>query len=94
MWWFLSYHSQANVEDVLRAASFFQIYSLRNACCKYLTQLVDSDNAIGIYNFAEQFSCTQLQEAAFRLGLLHFSEDVRSQMVKKFQRHKIWKNNH
>jgi len=64
--------TQANVEDVLRAASFFQIYSLRNACCKYLTQLLHTDNAIGIYNFAEQFSCSQLQEAAFRYILHNF----------------------
>ncbi|KAL5254853.1 hypothetical protein ACHWQZ_G014332 [Mnemiopsis leidyi] len=64
--------TQSNVEDVLRAASFFQIYSLRNACCKYLTQLLATDNAIGIYCFAEKFSCTQLQEAAFRYILHNF----------------------
>lgn len=57
---------QANVEEILRAASFFQMYALRNACCKYLAQLLDTSNAIGIYSFADQYSCSQLQEAAFR----------------------------
>ena len=58
--------SQENVGIILEAGAFFQIEPLRNACCKYLTKLLEQGNCIGVYRLAEKFQCTQLQEAAYR----------------------------
>ena len=63
------------VEDVMGTASLLQMYDVVNCCSQYLVGQLHSTNCIGIRQFAEVQSCSDLRDAAHEYLMDHF-EDV------------------
>ena len=51
-----------NVELVLQAANLMLIKSLKDACCKFLMNVLNVGNCLGMQRFAEAYACTELHE--------------------------------
>lgn len=51
---------ETNVQHLLPAAILLQIEDVVNACCVYLSQNMDSNNCIGIEEFAREYGCVHL----------------------------------
>ncbi len=51
---------ETNVQNLLPAAILLQIEDVVNACCIYLSQNMDSNNCIGIEQFAREYGCIHL----------------------------------
>jgi hypothetical protein len=51
---------ETNVQNLLPAAILLQIEDVVNACCIYLSQNMDSNNCIGIEQFAVEYGCIHL----------------------------------
>ncbi|CAG0924480.1 unnamed protein product [Notodromas monacha] len=64
--------SQSTVCQLLSAAVMFQVAPLLDACCTYLTSLLDSGNAIGIAAFAQRHGCEILHRHAVQFIERHF----------------------
>ncbi|XP_051562974.1 kelch-like ECH-associated protein 1B [Myxocyprinus asiaticus] len=62
------------VIHVMNGAVMYQIDSVVKACCDFLVQQLDPSNAIGIANFAEQISCTELHQKAREYIYMNFSQ--------------------
>ncbi|XP_046356512.2 kelch-like protein 12 [Haliotis rufescens] len=68
--------SVENVQELLPAACLLQLNGVKEACCSFLENQLDSSNCLGIKIFAEQHSCKALWEAAESYSLHHFEEVV------------------
>ncbi|XP_033734838.1 kelch-like protein 20 [Pecten maximus] len=55
---------QQNVQNLLAAASMFQIIPVQKACARFLETQLDNSNCVGIYCFAQAHSCLSLQVKA------------------------------
>lgn len=55
---------QENVQNLLGAASLFQILPIQKACAKFLETQIDNSNCIGIFNFAHIHNCDSLRQKA------------------------------
>ncbi|XP_060079210.1 kelch-like protein 28 [Ylistrum balloti] len=55
---------QENVQNLLAAASLFQIIPVQKACARFLETQLDNNNCVGIYCFAQAHSCLSLQVKA------------------------------
>lgn len=51
-----------------------QIANVIEACCSFLEKQLDSSNAIGIANFAEQHGCADLKQKANQFIERNFSQ--------------------
>ncbi|XP_065651792.1 kelch-like protein 20 [Hydra vulgaris] len=61
-----------NVEELFCGSSLLNIESLQSACVRFLCHQLDSSNCIGIRDFANIYSCTQLERYANRYIHQHF----------------------
>lgn len=68
-----------NVEDILVAADFIQLNSLRNLCCQYLQAQMNTSNCIGIYLIAKARNCNGLAYTAKRFTLEHFRNVIQEE---------------
>ncbi|XP_067616323.1 kelch-like ECH-associated protein 1 isoform X3 [Eurosta solidaginis] len=66
--------TEVTVCQLLPAATMFQVPNVINACCAFLERQLDPTNAIGIANFAEQHSCSELQGKANHFIERHFTQ--------------------
>lgn len=72
------------VIHVMNGAVMYQIDSVVKACCDFLVQQLDPSNAIGIANFAEQISCTELHQKAREYIYMNFSQVKTNQYFFKY----------
>ncbi|KAL7064932.1 hypothetical protein AAHC03_05874 [Spirometra sp. Aus1] len=68
----------ANVQAVLISASFLQIDSVRNFCCKYIEERLSLENLISVRSFASSFLCSNLVTACDQLIYANFEALVDS----------------
>ncbi|XP_075148028.1 kelch like ECH associated protein 1 isoform X2 [Haematobia irritans] len=66
--------TEVTVCQLLPAATMFQVPNVIDACCAFLERQLDPTNAIGIADFAEQHSCTELQKKANHFIERHFTQ--------------------
>ena len=55
-----------NVQDLLPAAGILQLRELKDACCAFLSDHMDTTNCLGIKQFADLHSCPDLVKKANR----------------------------
>ena len=63
-----------NVQDLLPAADILQLSWVRQVCCEFMKNQLDSNNCLGICAFANTYSCAELQLAASSYAQQHFLE--------------------
>ncbi|KAL7387367.1 hypothetical protein ABVT39_022604 [Epinephelus coioides] len=63
-----------NVQFLFETSSLFQIYTLRDACAKFLEDQLDPCNCLGIQRFADAHSLKQLASRCRSYALANFSE--------------------
>ncbi|XP_055845251.1 kelch-like protein 4 isoform X2 [Episyrphus balteatus] len=68
-----------NVENVLRAADFFQVNSLVTSCCTFMMQQLDTCNCLRVVFFAEQHNYSELLEKALAFTHLNFEQVSKEQ---------------
>lgn len=68
-----------NVENILRAADFFQIDSLVSLCCSFMIQRLDTCNCLRVVFFAEQHSYSEMAEKALAFAHLNFERVTKEQ---------------
>ena len=66
-----------NVQALLSAASLLNLQSLRTVCCGFLQTHLDATNCLGIRAFADLYSCSELEETAYRFVRQHFLDVVK-----------------
>lgn len=66
--------TEVDVCQLLAAAAMLQVANVIEACCSFLERQLDSSNAIGIAEFAEQHGCCALQQKANQFIERHFSK--------------------
>ncbi|XP_030649761.1 kelch-like protein 10 [Chanos chanos] len=69
--------TKENVQDLLVAADQFSVMGIVRACCKFLEAQLCQENCIGIWRFAEFYSCPELHRTAYAYILHHFEKLVR-----------------
>ncbi|XP_055838277.1 kelch-like protein 2 [Episyrphus balteatus] len=62
------------VEDILRAAKFFQIKALIEECYNFMFEELDCSNCLGIVLFADQHDLKELHEKATLFAILNFEK--------------------
>ncbi|XP_073323621.1 kelch-like protein 10 [Pagrus major] len=68
--------TEDNVQELLVAANQFNIMNIVQACCDFLEEQLSPKNCIGIWHFTKFYSCSELQEKAYKFVLDHFEEVV------------------
>lgn len=76
--------TEDNVQSMLPAASILQLNEIRQVCSDFLQQRLDTDNCLGIMEFAELHDCTRLLSAATAFSISHFSEVCRKEEFLNF----------
>lgn len=66
-----------NISDLLLASTHLQLTEATDLCCRYLTNLTNTNNSVDMYNLAEQFNLPLLKNKAMHLILDNF-EDIAS----------------
>lgn len=66
--------TEVDVCQLLAAAAMFQVSNVVEACCNFLERQLDSSNAIGIAEFAEQHGCEALKHKAYQYIDVHFTD--------------------
>jgi len=66
-----------NVQDLLPAAGILQLKELKDACCAFLSDHMDTTNCLGIKQFADLHSCPDLVKKANRFIIRKFTEVVK-----------------
>ncbi|BFZ01679.1 hypothetical protein BsWGS_04717 [Bradybaena similaris] len=66
--------SWSNIEELLPAADRFLVVGLIKPCCEFLKKNINPDNCIGIRNFAQTYSCKDLEKEAHNFILKRFQE--------------------
>ncbi|XP_041059689.1 kelch-like ECH-associated protein 1A [Carcharodon carcharias] len=67
------------VLQLLLASTMYQVEGVVNACCDFLIKNLDSANAIGICQFAEQIGCTELRQRGKEYINIHFTEVMKEE---------------
>ncbi|KAI4882850.1 hypothetical protein NFI96_022073, partial [Prochilodus magdalenae] len=65
-----------NVEELLAAADYLSVTGVIHACCQFLEAQLCVENCIGIWTFADSYSCCELRQKAYLFILRHFEEMV------------------
>ena len=63
-----------NVQDLLPAAGILQLKDLKEACCAFLSDHMDTSNCLGIKQFADLHSCPELLKKANRFIVRKFMD--------------------
>lgn len=63
-----------NVQDLLPAAGILQLKELKEACCAFLSDHMDTSNCLGIKQFADLHSCPELLKKANRFIIRKFMD--------------------
>lgn len=63
-----------NVQDLLPAAGILQLKELKEACCAFLSDHMDTSNCLGIKQFADLHSCPELLKKANRFIVRKFMD--------------------
>ncbi|XP_050404333.1 kelch-like protein diablo [Patella vulgata] len=66
--------TRANAQNLLAAASLFQIIPVQQASAKFMEQQLDSMNCIGIQTFAQIHNCEELKQKAREYTEKHFPD--------------------
>ena len=66
-----------NVQDLLPAAGILQLRELKDACCAFLSDHMDTTNCLGIKQFADLHTCPDLVKKANRFIVRKFTEVVK-----------------
>lgn len=66
--------TQDNIQDVLPAASLLQLTWVKEACCSFMKDQLDSSNCLGITAFADTHCCLDLQAEADKYTREHFTQ--------------------
>ena len=61
-----------NVESLLTVASFLQVQSLVEKCCRFLDRKLQPSNCLGIRRFALMNGCFTLGKTAYQYAMRHF----------------------
>lgn len=64
--------TEDNIQDILPAASILQLTWVKDACCSFMKDQLDSSNCLGITAFADTHCCLDLQAEADRYTREHF----------------------
>ena len=67
-----------NVQEILPAAALLQLNEIKAGCEDFLKNSLDPHNALGIRQFAELHSCTNLNNACQEYIFEHFSQIVQN----------------
>lgn len=67
-----------NVQALLSASTLLNLPTLRSVCCGFLQTHLDSTNCLGIRAFADLYSCSELENAAYRFICQRFLDVVKS----------------
>ncbi|XP_022296868.2 kelch repeat and BTB domain-containing protein 12-like isoform X1 [Crassostrea virginica] len=57
----LSDLTKENVQDYIMLMDQLQMLSLKNACCPYMEDNIDTNNCLDVWIFAQRFSCEEMQ---------------------------------
>ena len=68
-----------NVQQLLAAASMLNITPLRNSCSNFLRAQLDSGNCLGIRQFADLYSCQELESTAQAFVYQNFLDVVKGE---------------
>ncbi len=63
-----------NVQDLLPAAGILQLKDLKEACCAFLSEHMETSNCLGIKQFADLHSCPDLLKKANRFIVRKFMD--------------------
>ena len=64
--------NEDNVKSLLATANFFEVLSVRDACCKYIGQHLNETNCISIFTVSDQHFCVNLRQKVKRFILANF----------------------
>ncbi|XP_077993675.1 kelch-like protein 41 [Glandiceps talaboti] len=56
--------TEENVQSLLSAAHLFQIQAIVDACCRFMENHLHPTNCIGVYHFADTYTCNGLKNTA------------------------------
>ncbi|KAJ8301287.1 hypothetical protein KUTeg_020274 [Tegillarca granosa] len=59
--------NKESVQDVVVLADLLQMSDLKKICCKYMETLLDVSNCLGVWDFSEKYSCTELLDKSLML---------------------------
>lgn len=79
----------ANIQNVLSAASYFQLEAVMEACLSYLTQQLDIENCIDILTISEIYSLTSLKQKVYRFICGHLFEVSRTNEFQRLTCHQL-----
>lgn len=79
----------ANIQNVLSAASYFQLEAIVEACLNYLTQQLDIDNCIDILTISITYSLTSLKQKVYRFICGHLFEVSRTNEFQRLACHQL-----
>ncbi|UYV65628.1 IPP [Cordylochernes scorpioides] len=68
--------TRENVQEVMATAHQLRILELLDVCCNFLLEELHPSNCVGIYRFAEMYSCTNLKVKAKIYVERHFSDII------------------
>ncbi|KAK0055278.1 kelch-like protein 10 [Biomphalaria pfeifferi] len=63
-----------NIEELLPAADRFLVSGLVKPCCEFLKKNISPENCIGIRNFAQTYSCRDLEKESHNFVLRRFQD--------------------
>ncbi|EFO86250.1 CRE-KEL-1 protein [Caenorhabditis remanei] len=67
---------EQNVQTILTTASLLQLTCVRDACARFMLELLDMTNCVGMAEFARAHACHQLAHAAQLYTRQHFVEII------------------
>lgn len=86
-----------NVQDLLPAAGILQLKELKEACCAFLSEHMDTSNCLGIKQFADLHSCPELLKKANRFIVRKFMDVAAHEEFLQLPHHvlkEVLENNH
>lgn len=79
----------SNVQDILSAASYFQVHSVIDACLNFLEGELDIENCIDMLIIAENYSLLQLRDKVLKFICQKISEISRDGEFQRLQKHQV-----
>ena len=79
----------ANAQDLLRAADYLIIPSLKSKVATFLEDTIDAANCLLLESFGSQLICESLEKAAIAYKLQHFAAVVKSEDFKALDFEKV-----
>ncbi len=79
----------ANAQDLLRAADYLIIPSLKSKVATFLENIIDATNCLQLESFGSQLNCESLEKAAIACKLQNFATVVKSEDFKTLEFEKV-----